>query len=154
MYVGIFLDMKNYNLKRTEKKDVRISIRVSDNLFDYLNSCSDFFGVSKSNFIRERCLSDSFYVVCSRELPADFMNTFTQIADMENTIAFELNSLYKKSLDTNRLDLIFHDDFFLEQIDRIESCINLWVNEPSNLEDIVHKIPSFLSIMIILMSMI
>ena len=64
------------------------------------------------------------------------MNTFTQIADMENTIAFELNSLYKKSLDTNRLDLIFHDEFFLEQIDRIESCINLWVNEPSNLEDV------------------
>ena len=29
---------------------------------------------------------------------------------------------------------VFNYFFFLEQIDRIESCINLWVNEPSDLE--------------------
>lgn len=135
LYAGIFLGMKNYNLKKVEKNDVRISIRVSENLFDYLNRCSDFFGVSKSNFIKERCLSDLFYVICGKELPDDFMNAFTQIANMENTIAYELNSLYKKTLDTNRLDLIFHDDFFLEQISKIESCINLWRNISYDMND-------------------
>lgn len=131
-----FFAMRKYDLKKTSKKDSRITIRVSEIFNDYLNKCSEFFGVSKSYFIKERCLSDLFYFLHRKDIPEELINTFNQISDVVNDVARELNSLYKKTLDTNRLDLVFHDDFFLEQINRIESCINLWVNEPSNLEDV------------------
>ena len=46
-----FFAMRKYDLKKTSKKDSRITIRVSEIFNNYLNKCSEFFGVSKSYLI-------------------------------------------------------------------------------------------------------
>lgn len=109
---GCFLSMRTYSKKRIETNDVRISVRVSENYFEYLNKCSEFFGVSKSYFIKERCLSDNFYVIHDKNVPDVFFEMLHQLSNLENEIAHDLNSLYQKTLETNRLDLVFQDDFF------------------------------------------
>ena len=133
--IGV-LDMERYELNGIQKKDARITIRVSETFMSYLNKCSDFFGISKSHFLKERCLSDLFIIIRGKDIPEDFMNTFIYIADVVNDVAHELNALYKKTLDTNRLDLIFHDDFFIEQTNKVKSCINLWENGANNFNNV------------------
>lgn len=48
--------MNIYKVKR-EKKDKHLFFRTTSELFEYVNASSDFFNVSNSYLIKERCLS-------------------------------------------------------------------------------------------------
>lgn len=134
---GCFLSMRTYSKKRIETNDVRISVRVSENYFEYLNKCSEFFGVSKSYFIKERCLSDNFYVIHDKNVPDVFFEMLHQLSNLENEIAHDLNSLYQKTLETNRLDLVFQDVFFLDQVNKLKICIDLALTISTSMDDVL-----------------
>lgn len=51
-FVGVC--MNKTRLKKTELKSIRLHIRLSEQMNNYLNYCSDFFSVSKSFFYHRK----------------------------------------------------------------------------------------------------
>lgn len=118
-------NMSQY-MKKKELKTIRVHIRVSEQLFNYLNYCSDFFGVSKTYFIKERCLSSSLYYIHSKDLDEKYLNDLKCFSDYLNDMARELNSLYKKTLEINRLDLVFREFPFSIYVNQVNTIATLW----------------------------
>lgn len=125
-FVGIC--MNKTRLKKAELKSIRLHIRLSEQIYKYLNYCSDFFSVSKSFFIIERCISPSLVYVHDEVLEETYFNNLKSISQEVNDVAHGLNVLYNKTLETNRLDLVFKDISFLEYADKINLIIESWTS--------------------------
>lgn len=123
-FVGIYMN-KN-RLKKTELKSIRLHIRLSEHVYNYLNYCSDFFSVSKSFFIIERCISPSLVCVHDDNLDEKRFDDLTNIAYEVNDVAHSLNVLYNKTLETNRLDLVFKDISFSDYTNKINLIYERW----------------------------
>lgn len=117
--------MRIQNVKR-ERKIKHLFFRTTNELYEYVNASSRFFDVSNSYLIKERCLSYSFPYICDKELDSKSYSQFQNICDGLNSIAFDFNKLYKSTLSTNRLDLIFNDKLFEQYLSRIKSVYDEW----------------------------
>lgn len=117
--------MNIYKVKR-EKKDKHLFFRTTSELFEYVNASSDFFNVSNSYLIKERCLSYSYPYICDKDMDFESYNQFKTLCDNLNKVAFELNKLYKSTLSINRLDLVLNDELFGLYLDKIESIYDGW----------------------------
>lgn len=125
-FVGVC--MNKTRLKKTELKSIRLHIRLSEQINNYLNYCSDFFSVSKSFFIIERCISPVLVCVHDEFLDEMYFDDLKSIASEVNDVAHELNVLYNKTLETNRLDLVFKDVSFFDYTNKINLIIESWTS--------------------------
>lgn len=104
------------------KKEKQFDFRLPADVYNLISESAEFFGISKSLFIKERCLSFKLPVVGSADLLDEDFSCIKSFSIKLNDIAFDFNKLYKQTLDTYRLDLVF-DNTFSSKLNDINECI-------------------------------
>ena len=124
-YCRVIVFMSDYHVQTGAKKTKQFDFRLPPDVYNLISAGADFFGISKSLFIKERCLSFKLPVIGSADLLDDDLSCLKSFSLKLNDIAFDFNRLYKQTLETNRLDLVFNDIFSYKLNDIIE-CIELF----------------------------
>lgn len=106
------------------KKD--ILVRVTEDFDSYLNQCADFFGVSKSYFVREQCFTNSFFKTIESDLDETFLEDYKSIGHRINLVAHEMNSMLLEFKDSTRPDFILDSNYFNPLVDIVYGLEDDW----------------------------
>ena len=106
------------------KKD--ILIRITKDFDSYLNQSAEFFGVSKSYFVREQCFTNSFFKTIGADLDEAFLEDYNSIGHRINLVAHEMNSMLLEFKDSTRPDFILDSDYFNPLVDIVYGLEDDW----------------------------
>lgn len=100
------------------KKEIRV--RVSDDFDDYLNQCAEFFGVTKSFFIREQCFSNSFFkTIGSDNLEEEWKTSLLSVGSKLNYVAHQMNLIVKEFRESTKPNFILDKKLFEPLVDEL-----------------------------------
>ncbi len=100
--------------------DRNIQVRITDDFDDYLNQCAEFFGISKSVFIREQCFSNSFFkTIGSDNLEEDWKSSLLSVGSKLNYVAHQMNLIVKEFLESTKPNFILDKKVFEPLVDEL-----------------------------------
>ncbi len=103
-----------------KKNKSRICFRISSDFNDYLNQCAEFFGVTKSFFIREQCFSNSFFkTIGSDNLEEEWKTNLLSVGSKLNYVAHQMNLIVKEFRESTKPNFILDKKVFEPLVDEL-----------------------------------